>query len=54
MIDEYIQNLMLEKQIPGMSVAVIREGEPLLMQGYGMANLEHSVPFRSCNRKDSL
>ncbi len=27
MIDEYIQNVMTKKQIPGMSVAVVKEGE---------------------------
>ena len=43
-IDEYIQNVMTQQQIPGTSVAVVREGEPLLMKGYGIANLEHSVP----------
>ncbi len=43
MIDEYIQAVMTKKQIPGLSVAVVREGEPLLMKGYGIANLEHSV-----------
>ena len=43
MIDECIQKIMTEKQIPGMSVAVVREGEPILIKGYGFANLEHSV-----------
>ena len=43
MIDEYIQNVMTKKQIPGMSVAVVKEGKPLLVKGYGIANLEHSV-----------
>ncbi|QIR41480.1 beta-lactamase family protein [Tolypothrix sp. PCC 7910] len=44
MIDEYIQEMMLENQLPGLSVAVVREGEAVLVQGYGLANLEHSVP----------
>lgn len=44
MIDDYIQNVMTQKQIPGMSVAVIKESKPLLMKGYGIANLEHSIP----------
>ncbi|MEM8780777.1 MAG: serine hydrolase domain-containing protein [Cyanobacteria bacterium P01_G01_bin.49] len=43
MIDEYIRDVMTQKQIPGLSVAVVREGEPILMKGYGIANLEHSV-----------
>lgn len=43
-VDKYIKNVMTERQIPGLSVAVVKEGEPLLMKGYGIANLEHSVP----------
>ncbi len=43
-IDEYIQEMMIENQIPGLSVAVVLEGEVVLVQGYGLANLEHSVP----------
>lgn len=44
MIDEYVRDVITKKQIPGMSVAVVKEGKPLLMKGYGIANLEHSVP----------
>lgn len=44
MIDEYIQNVMTENQIPGMSVAVVKEGKLLLVKGYGTANLEQNVP----------
>lgn len=44
MIDEYIQTTMTKNQIPGLSVAVVQEGEPVLVKGYGLANLEHSVP----------
>ena len=44
MIEEYIKDIMTEKQIPGMSVAVVKEGESVFIKGYGMANLEHSVP----------
>lgn len=43
-IDDYIQGMMIENQIPGLSVAVVQEGEAVLVQGYGLANLEHSVP----------
>ncbi|MEM8721561.1 MAG: hypothetical protein AAGE84_20080 [Cyanobacteria bacterium P01_G01_bin.39] len=42
MIDGYIENLMQDKHIPGMSVGVVASGETLLMKGYGIANLEHS------------
>ena len=43
MIDEYIEDIIAEKQIPGISVAVVKEGKPLLIKGYGIANLEHSI-----------
>ncbi|MDY6936056.1 MAG: serine hydrolase domain-containing protein [Cyanobacteriota bacterium] len=46
-IDEYIQELIHENQIPGLSVAVLRDGEVLLAEGYGFANLEHQVPATS-------
>ncbi|WP_276748838.1 serine hydrolase domain-containing protein [Chlorogloeopsis fritschii] len=44
MIDDYIQAIMTQNQIPALSVAVVQEGEPVLVKGYGWANLEHSVP----------
>ncbi|WP_062295132.1 serine hydrolase domain-containing protein [Nostoc piscinale] len=44
MVDDYIQATMAKNQIPGLSVAVIQEGEPVLVKGYGLANVEHSVP----------
>ncbi|MDM9383785.1 serine hydrolase domain-containing protein [Chlorogloeopsis sp. ULAP01] len=44
MIDDYIQATMAQNQIPGLSVAVVQEGEPVLVKGYGWANVEHSVP----------
>ncbi|MBD2681936.1 MULTISPECIES: serine hydrolase [Nostoc] len=42
-IDEYIRVTMTTNQIPGLSVAVVQEGEPVLVKGYGLANIEHSV-----------
>ncbi|MEH2213721.1 serine hydrolase domain-containing protein [Nostoc sp.] len=44
MIDDYIQAAMTQNQIPGLSFAVVQEGEPVLVKGYGLANIEHSVP----------
>ena len=43
MIDDYIRATMTKNQIPGLSVAVVQSGEPVLVKGYGLANLEHSV-----------
>jgi CubicO group peptidase (beta-lactamase class C family) len=44
MIDEYIRTQMETYSIPGLSVAVVRNDIPILMKGYGWANLELSVP----------
>jgi CubicO group peptidase (beta-lactamase class C family) len=37
---------MRAQQIPGVSLAVIRNGEIVLAKGYGLANLEHQVPVK--------
>lgn len=44
MIDEWIKNQLNTYSIPGLSVAVVQDSIPILMQGYGWANLELSVP----------
>ncbi|OUL34295.1 serine hydrolase [Nostoc sp. T09] len=44
MIDDYIRDIMTKNQIPGLSVAVVQEGEEILVKGYGLANVEHCVP----------
>ena len=38
--DKYIRVMMLKKHIPGLSVAVLKEGKILKMQSYGLANIE--------------
>lgn len=43
-VDDLIVAQMKERQIPGLSLAVIRDGKVLRSSGYGMANLEHQVP----------
>jgi CubicO group peptidase (beta-lactamase class C family) len=42
--DEYIQDEMKKRRIPGLALAVIKSGEIVKMNGYGVANLEHDVP----------
>jgi CubicO group peptidase (beta-lactamase class C family) len=37
---------MLSQQIPGVSLAVIRNGEIVLARGYGLANVEHQAPVK--------
>lgn len=35
---------MAQMHIPGMSIAVVQAGEPVLIKSYGFANIEHSIP----------
>lgn len=43
-VDEYIQKQMAALHIPGVAVAVVKDGKPVLAKGYGLANVEWSVP----------
>jgi pimeloyl-ACP methyl ester carboxylesterase len=42
-VDEYIQAEMQQRKIPGLSVAVLRNGEIIKAKGYGLANVELNV-----------
>ncbi len=42
--DEYIHDEMKKRRIPGLALAVIKNGEIVKMNGYGVATLEHDVP----------
>lgn len=43
-VHELVHARMSEQRIPGLSLAVQRKGQSLILQGYGLANLEHNVP----------
>lgn len=43
-IDEYIKTEMQKRSIPGLSLAVVKEGKVIKMKGYGLANVETNVP----------
>jgi CubicO group peptidase (beta-lactamase class C family) len=43
-IDDYVNAEMQRQRIPGLALAIVRHGEPVRLQGYGFANLEHRVP----------
>src|ERR1051325_9697859 len=45
-IDEYIQAEMKAQQIPGLSLAVIKNGDIVLAKGFGLANVELQVPVK--------
>ena len=42
-IDTIVREEMAAQRVPGMAVAVIRRGEIVKAQGYGLANVEHNV-----------
>jgi D-alanyl-D-alanine carboxypeptidase len=43
-VDAFVREKMAANHIPGLSLAVVRDGKVVLAKGYGMANLELSVP----------
>ena len=43
-VDKFVEAERARQRIPGLAVAIIRKGEPVKAQGYGLANVEHNVP----------
>jgi CubicO group peptidase (beta-lactamase class C family) len=43
-VDDFVRATMEEQNIPGMAIAVVRDGKPARIQGYGLANIELDVP----------
>ena len=43
-VDEYIQNQMKEAGIPGVSVAVVKNGQIIYLKGFDLASLNDSRP----------
>lgn len=46
-IDSYIISEMKKKQVPGMSLAIVKNGEIVKAKGYGLANIELNVSATS-------
>src|SRR5262245_9997984 len=42
-VDAYVRAVMEKQQIPGVSIAIVKDGQPLQAQGYGLANVELDV-----------
>lgn len=45
-IDDYIRSEIQKQHIPGIALAVIKDGRVILAKGYGLANVEHQVPVK--------
>jgi CubicO group peptidase (beta-lactamase class C family) len=43
-VDRFVAAEMSRRHIPGVSIAVSRRGNPIKVEGYGMADLEHKIP----------
>ncbi|HEX8545490.1 MAG TPA: serine hydrolase domain-containing protein [Cytophagaceae bacterium] len=42
--DSLVSSQMTKQHIPGLSLAIIKDGKVLIAKGYGLANLEHNIP----------
>jgi len=45
-VDSYIRSEMQKGQIPGLALLVVRDGQIVKAQGYGMSNVELQVPVK--------
>lgn len=45
-VDDFVKSEMEKRKIPGLSLAVMKDGKIVKAQGYGFANLEHQVPAK--------
>jgi CubicO group peptidase (beta-lactamase class C family) len=43
-IDDFVSRSMTRHHIPGASIAVVKDGKPILINSYGLANVELRVP----------
>src|SRR6476620_6177813 len=43
-VDDYVESHMRARHIPGVSLAIVRDGQILKSRGYGVANLELATP----------
>jgi CubicO group peptidase (beta-lactamase class C family) len=46
-IDAFVRAEMERQKIPGVAVAVVKNGEVIRAEGYGYANVEHQAPVRA-------
>ncbi len=46
-VDDFVKKQLEERKIPGLSIAVMKNGEIIKAEGYGFSNLEHQVPAKA-------
>lgn len=42
-VDQFVKRVMQATRIPGLSLAIVRDGKPIKIAAYGIANVEHEV-----------
>jgi CubicO group peptidase (beta-lactamase class C family) len=55
--DVYMEKQMVQTHVPGAVVAVVKDGEIVFSKGYGLADVEHNIPYtpdRSLSRIASV
>jgi len=45
-LDAFVEAERAKQRIPGVGIAIVRGGEVVKAQGYGLANVEHQVPVK--------
>ena len=45
-VDNYVRGQMTKQKIPGVSIAVVKDGKPIIVKGYGLSNVELNVPVK--------
>lgn len=45
-VDDYVKAELQKQRIPGLSLAVVKDGKIIKAEGYGLANVELNVPAR--------
>src|SRR5438128_11196793 len=45
-VDDYIKAEMQKQHIPGLSLAILKDGKIIKAEGYGLANVELNVPAK--------
>jgi CubicO group peptidase (beta-lactamase class C family) len=43
-LDEYVSGVMKEWHLPGLALGVIKDGQPVILKGYGFRDVEHQQP----------
>jgi CubicO group peptidase (beta-lactamase class C family) len=45
-VDEFVRAEMQKQKIPGVSLAIVKDGQIVYAKGYGLANVEHNVAVK--------